>query len=113
MLNRLTRGAVVALTLAMSLTAAVLATDGTTEELPAPESGWPPEAALIDPGFVVIVEDESNDRAFVVIVDDPTNDAGFLVPEGAPEPPVTPEPDLPASPEPAPLPELIGRASPL
>lgn len=96
MLNRITRGAIGALVLATTVTTSVLATDETgPEHVPfpfTPASEWGATPELIDPGFVVVAEDKSNDTAFVVIGDDQTNDAGFLVPPRSTVAPAVPGP---------------------
>jgi hypothetical protein len=79
--NRFARGAAVALALALLTAPIIVATDSA---FPEDSSGMPmplPDLkSSIDPGFVVIAEDRSNDTAFVVIAEDRSNDTGFLVP---------------------------------
>ena len=79
--NRFARGAAVALALALLTAPIIVATDSMVHEesstMPMP---LPDLKSSIDPGFVVIAEDRSNDTAFVVIAEDRSNDTGFLVP---------------------------------
>ncbi|MDQ3613632.1 MAG: hypothetical protein M3412_04810 [Chloroflexota bacterium] len=75
------RGAAVALAIALLTGPVIVATeisvreDSSTMPMPLPHL-----ESSIDPGFVVIAEDQSNDDAFVVIAEDRSNDTGFLIP---------------------------------
>lgn len=78
MLSHLIRASVASLTLAVFTTASVLASDGTLQHdpiVPVPET----VPCLVDPGFIAVIEDRSNDTGFAVIAEDQTNDTGFLV----------------------------------
>jgi hypothetical protein len=76
--------------LVQSATAQIFHTPEAATPAPHEEPFW-----SIDPGFVVIFEDQSNDEAFVVRWNDSSNDTGFIAGGGGPilePPPATPTP---------------------
>jgi hypothetical protein len=95
MLRRCLGGVTTAIlaTVALIQAATAQATPTPGEATPVPhDRGFP----SIDPGFVVIFEDQSNDHAFVVRWKDASNDIGFIAGGSWPifePPPATPTPD--------------------
>ena len=94
------------------LAATALVQSATAHFIPIPEEATPvpheEPYGLIDPGFVVIFEDQSNDHAFVVRFPDRSNDIGFIPAGlwpiiGPPPATPTPEPDPASTPIPSDL----------